>query len=150
MRSWVMSSRSRRKSQDLVPEDELGLVGIDIRDGMPGAVIEEEHDSRVRTGERLRHRDPRQRDGSTARVARWRLGLRENGRGPEFSAPDKFVTIAAQRFQCSGCSSSELRFISLANPIWLEFSTPALETLSPSSGPEAAELQKYLRRYVVG
>ena len=23
------------KSQDLVPEDELGLVGIDIRDGMP-------------------------------------------------------------------------------------------------------------------
>jgi hypothetical protein len=31
-----------KKSQDLVPEDELGLVGIDIRDGMPGAVIEEE------------------------------------------------------------------------------------------------------------
>ncbi len=30
------------KSQDLVPEDELGLVGIDIRDGMPRAVIEEE------------------------------------------------------------------------------------------------------------
>jgi hypothetical protein len=52
-----------------------------------------------------------------------------------FSAPDKFVTIAAQRFQCSGCSSSELRFISLANPIWLEFSTPAFETLAPSSGP---------------
>ena len=42
-----------------------------------------------------------------------------------FSNPDKFVTIASRRIQCSGCSSSELRFTSLANPIWLELSTPA-------------------------
>ena len=29
------------KSQDLVPEDELGLMGIDIGDGLPGSVKEE-------------------------------------------------------------------------------------------------------------
>ena len=40
-----------------------------------------------------------------------------------FSPPDKFVTITSRRIQCGGCSSSELRFMSLANPIWLELST---------------------------
>ncbi len=52
----------------------------------------------------------------------------------ELFAPDKFVTIASKRFQCSGCSPSELGFISFANPIWLEFSTPDLERLPSSSG----------------
>jgi hypothetical protein len=41
-----------------------------------------------------------------------------------FSPPDKFVTVTARRFQCGGCSPDELRFLSLANPIWLELSTP--------------------------
>lgn len=40
-----------------------------------------------------------------------------------FSPPDKFVTIAAERFQCDGCVEEELGFVSLANPIWLEIST---------------------------
>jgi hypothetical protein len=40
-----------------------------------------------------------------------------------FSPPDKFVTITSRRIQCGGCSSSELRFLSLSNPIWLELST---------------------------
>jgi hypothetical protein len=51
-----------------------------------------------------------------------------------FSPPDKFVTIASQRFQCSGCPPSELAFVSLANPIWLELST-APTSPTPSSGP---------------
>ncbi len=42
-----------------------------------------------------------------------------------FSPSDKFVTIASERIQCNGCSPSELAFVSLANPIWLELSTPA-------------------------
>jgi hypothetical protein len=41
-----------------------------------------------------------------------------------FSPPDKFVTVTARRFQCGGCSPDELRFLSIANPIWLELSTP--------------------------
>jgi hypothetical protein len=41
-----------------------------------------------------------------------------------FSPPDKFVTIVAQRFQCEGCPHEELRYLSVANPIWLELSTP--------------------------
>jgi hypothetical protein len=42
-----------------------------------------------------------------------------------FSPPDKFVTVTARRFQCGGCPPNELRFVSLANPIWLELSMPA-------------------------
>ena len=31
-----------KKCQNLVPEDELGLIGVDVRDGMPRLVREED------------------------------------------------------------------------------------------------------------
>jgi hypothetical protein len=44
-----------------------------------------------------------------------------------FSPNDKFVTVVAQRVQCEGgCPHEELRFVSLANPIWLELTTPSI------------------------
>jgi hypothetical protein len=48
-----------------------------------------------------------------------------------FSPPDKFVTVASQRFQCGGCPLNRFDSVSLANPIWLEFANPA--TLSKPS-----------------
>jgi hypothetical protein len=42
-----------------------------------------------------------------------------------FSPGDKFVTVASDRFQCNGCPANDLRFVSLSNPIWLEFPAPA-------------------------
>jgi hypothetical protein len=42
-----------------------------------------------------------------------------------FSPGDKFVTVASDRFQCNGCPPNDLRFVSLSNPIWLEFPAPA-------------------------
>ncbi len=41
MRSWVMSTRSRRRRSHLVTEDELGPMGSDVGDGMPRTIIEE-------------------------------------------------------------------------------------------------------------
>jgi hypothetical protein len=53
-----------------------------------------------------------------------------------FSTADKFVTLVAQRVRCDDCSPSELRFISLANPIWLELST-VNPPMTPLADPEA-------------
>jgi hypothetical protein len=42
------------------------------------------------------------------------------------TSPDKFVTIAALRVACDGCSQDELHYAALANPIWLELIAPNL------------------------
>jgi hypothetical protein len=40
------------------------------------------------------------------------------------SQPDKHVIVAAQRTQCDGCPHQDLRWVSIANPIWLELTNP--------------------------
>lgn len=51
----------------------------------------------------------------------------------ELDPPDKFVTIAAVRVACNGCSPGELNYVALANPIWLELSAPS--STSPAPAP---------------